>query len=276
MKSYTEKLHAELLAKLDELNRNYDPLNLMDCRLQFIADAIDQIKEKLKKYSFKKPEEEIHYFKKILPNTLSLYFYYKDKMEWDRIVRLGTDKTRFNFHDRIFLQAENFRSENLFFYHYCQSGKTDGDDVYFIKTTTINKEQNYQPRLIIDPSTPPLYCELLARYIAYTRLEFDSKNIIAGNDESLHPVKSTVKRLKWTGKNVELNELGNALFETGSFNYGKATKKEIFDYLELVFDVKVGDPYRIFQDVVRRKGSSTVFLDLLKEKLMYRIDEMLN
>ncbi len=276
MKSYTENLHKELLSILDELDRNYDPLNLVDCRLQMITDVIEQIKEKLIKYQFKKAEDEVCYFKEILPNTLSLYFYYKDKMEWDRIVRLGTDNSRFKYHDRIFSQAEHFKTEHLIFYEYYRNGETKYDNIYFSRTSTINQECKYQVRMIIDPSTPPLYCELLAKHIAYNRLEYESKKIISGNDESLHPIKSTVKPLKWTGKNVELNELGNALFETGSFNYGEATKKEIFDYLEMVFDVKVGDPYRIFQDVIRRKGSCTVFLDLLKEKLMYRIDELLN
>jgi RteC protein len=275
MKSYTEKLHAELLAKLDGLNRNYDPLNLVDCRLQIIADTIDQIKEKLKKYQFKKTEEEAYYFKKVLPNTLSSYFYYQDKMEWDRIVRLGSNSSQYKYHDRIFSQAENFRTENMFFYDYCRGGGTDGDLVYFSRTSTINKERKYQPRMIIDPSTPPLYCELLAKYIAYSRLEFESKKFISENDETLNPVIGGRKTLKWTAKQIDIIELGYALKEANAFNDGNASLNEIFKFFRDSFDFEIGNSSRIFQDLVRRKSSSPFFLDFLKQKLLQRINTYL-
>ncbi len=275
MKSYTEKLHRELLEKLDELNSSYDPLNLVDCRLQKITKTIDQIKEKLKTYPFKKMEDEILYFKNVLPKILSIYFYYRDKMEWERIARMGTDKARFSYHDRIFLQAENFRADNKIFCEYIRDEKTDMDDLYFLRNSPLNREINYDVLRIEYPSTPPTRCELLAKYIAYTRLEIDSKNIIAGKDESLQPIKSTIKHLKWTGKVIDLVELGNGLSETGSFNDGNASKKEIFDYLEVVFSVKIDKPYRAFHDLVRRKGSSTAFLDFMKQKLLERIDIIL-
>ncbi len=276
MKSYTEKLHDELLVKLDELNRNYDPLNLVDCRLQMIIDAIDQIKEKLIKYQFKKTEDEIYYFKKVLPNFLSLYFYYHDKMEWDRIARLGTDNSRFKYHDRIFSQAENFRVEHMFFYDYFRNGKTDGDTTYFLRTSTINQERQYQVRMIIDPSTPPLYCELLAKYIAYNRLEFESKKIISENDETLHSIRAGRKILEWTGKQIDLIEMGYALKEMGVFNHGEATLTDIFDCFEEAFHVDPGNTSRLFQDITRRKSGVTLFLDLMKIKLVQRIDEFLN
>ena len=276
MKSYTEKQHAELLVELEELDRIYDPMIINDPRLFLITEAIDQIKQKLTKYSFKNDEEEVYYFKHILPKTLSLYFYYKDKMDWDCIAVVGRDHARYTYHDRIFSQAENFRTDNKTFCDYCRDGKSELDYFYFSRKSHANREISYDVRQITDASAPPIHTELLAKYIAYTRLEFESKKIIEGYDKSLPPINSTVTRLKWTGKNIELNELGNALFETGSFNDGKATKKEIFDYLGKVFEVKLGNHNRVFHDVINRKGSSTAFLDLLKEKLIARIDEMLN
>ena len=85
MKLFTEKLHDELLAKLEELNRNYNPQYLTDPRLHTISKVIDQIKEKLKTYQFKKTEDEVYYFKNVLPETLALYIYYIDKIDWERI-----------------------------------------------------------------------------------------------------------------------------------------------------------------------------------------------
>ena len=231
MKSYTEKLHAELLAKLDELNRNYDPLNLVDCRLSIITGTIDQIKEKLKTHRFPTEEDEIHYFKKILPETLALYFYYADKMERDRIIRLDSNNCKYTFHDRIFSQAENFRAEQKNFYEYFRDGKTDMDNFYFLRISPINRETKYPVIRILHPSTPPLHCELLAKHIAYNRLEFESKIIISEEKETLSPFKTGHSKLKWTARQIDIVELGYALKEACAFNDGNASLNRDFQML---------------------------------------------
>ncbi|HET6993042.1 MAG TPA: hypothetical protein VFJ43_17040, partial [Bacteroidia bacterium] len=67
MKAYTEKLHKELLSKLETLDRNYDPQNLSDPRLGLISKTIDLIKEKLKTHAFSGTKEEVQFFKFVLP-----------------------------------------------------------------------------------------------------------------------------------------------------------------------------------------------------------------
>jgi hypothetical protein len=276
MKAFTEKMHNELLSKLDELDRNYDPIILTDPRLNIITDTIDQIKEKLKTHRFHIEEDEIHYFKKVLPETLALYFYYIDKMERDRIIRLDSDNCTYKFHDRIFSQAENFRTEHTIFYKYLRDGKTDMDNFYFLRTSPINKETKYPVIRILHPSTPPLHCELLAKHIAYNRLEFESKVIIAEVKETLSSLKTGQSKLKWTARQIDLIELGYALKEANAFNHGNASLNEIFRCFKNSFDFDTGSTSRIFQDIIRRKTDSPLFLDLLKQKLLERIDDFLN
>jgi RteC protein len=276
MKAFTENLHKELLSKLDELERNYNPQNLTDSRLHLITTAIDKIKEKLKTCQFKCTEDEIHYFKIVLPKTLALYIYYSDKIEWDRVTRMGSLKCNYKVGDRIFSQAENFRERHFQFNEYYRDGKTHLDYLYFLRKSPINRETKYQVRQIIDPSSPPLHCELLATLIAYNRLENELKEIIAEESESLSPMKSGKEKLGWTGKQIDLIELGYGLYEMGSFNNGNASRKDIFDYFEEVFDVDLGNTSSLFQDIVQRKTGSTTFLDSMRKKLLQRIDEFLN
>ncbi len=276
MKSYTEKLHDELLGKLDELNRSYDPLMLSDPRLHLITQVINQIKEKLTTYSFKTEDDEVQYFKNCLPKMQSLYFYYKDKMDWDRIAVLGTDNARYTYHDRIFSQAENFRADNRTFCDYYRDGTNELDYFYFSRNSPANLEMHFDVRQIIDASTPPLHTELLAKFIAYTRLEFDSKKAISENEETLSPVKADRTTLKWTAKQIDIIELGYALKEANAFNDGNVSLNEIFKFFRDSFDMEIGNSSRLFQDLVRRKSSSPLFLDLLKKKLLQRIDTYLN
>lgn len=276
MKSYTEKLHEELLTLLDELDRNYDPIILTDPRLSIITETIDQIKEKLKTHRFHSEEDEIHYFKKVLPETLALYFYYIDKMERDRIVRLDSDNYKYKFHDRIFSQAENFRAEYKIFCEYFRDGKADMDNFYFLRISPINRETKYPVIRILHPSTPPLHCELLAKHIAYNKLEFESKIIIAEEKETFSSLKTGRSKLKWTARQIDIIELGYALKEARAFNDGNASLNEIFKCFKESFDFDTGSTSRIFQDIIRRKANSPLFLDLLKQKLLERIDDFLN
>ena len=276
MKAYTEKLHIEVLSKLDELDRDYDSRILADHRLGFITTVIDQIKEKLKTHLFDCIEDEINYFKYILPPTLALYIYYSEKIEWDRIIRQGSDKCRYKFHDRIYSQAENFRREYSMFCEYYRDGKTDLDNFFFLRNSPINREIKYQVRRILDPSSPPLHCELLATHIAYNKMEHELKMINAEENGTLSPIKPGKWRLRWTGKQIDLIELGYGLKETGSLNDGKASLKDIFDFLQEVFGIDLGNTSRLFQDIIGRKGGNLLYLDLMREKLRRRIDDILN
>jgi len=274
MKVFTEKLHNELLSKLNELDKNYDPQNLTDPRLNLIAIAIDKIKVKLKTWQFKSTEDEIHFFKTVLPKTLSLYIYYSDKIEWDRINLQGSLECRYKLSDRLFLQAENFREEHKVIYEYNRDERTDLDKLYFLRNSPLNREPGYQLIQIMDPSSPPFQCRLLAMNIAYSRIENELKMIIA-EEKGTQPMKKSGKCI-WTGKQIDLIELGSGLYESGSFNNGNASRKDIFDYFEEVFDVDLGNTSSLFQDIVQRKTGTTKFLDQMKEKLLKRIDELLN
>ena len=276
MKAFTEKLHEELLVKLEELDKNYDPHNLLDPRLRIVMTGIDQIKEKLIGYRFDSDEEEIHYFKSVLPKTMALYIYYFEKVQWDRIVRLDSPEQRYIFHDHIYSVAEDFRSEYAALYEYYRDGKTDLDDLYFLRSSPLNKQTTYALGRIIDPSSPPYYSILLAILIAYTMLEFEVKISIPEIKDSPLSDKSPKEKLWWTGKQSEIIELGYGLKEMGSFNNGKASLKEIFEYLGDVFHVETGNTSRLFQDIIGRKSGYTTFLDQMKEKLLRRIQDMLD
>ena len=276
MKSYTEKLHEELLSKLAEMDKNYNPNDLFDPRLSILITAIDQIKEKLLDHRFRSDEEEINYFKTVLPKTMALYIYYSERVEWDRIISLDSPERRYKFHDHIYSVAEDFRKEWVSLYEYYRDGKTHLDNLYFLRSSPFNRETRYSPGRIINPCSPPHHCVMLAVLLAYTRLEQEIKTTVSENKENVSPPRAGKVKLRWTGKQSELIELGYGLKEMGSFNNGAASLKDIFDGLGEAFDAETGNTSRLFQDIVGRKGSSTAYLDQMREKLRKRIDDLLD
>ncbi len=272
MKAFTEKLHNELLLKLDELDRNYDPQHLVDCRLSIITGTIDLIKEKLKMYRFPTEEDEIYYFKKVLPETLVLYIYYIDKIDWERITISNSPESDYKMGDKIFSQAENFREKHFSLIEYYRDEKTNLDSLYFLRTSPLNSETKYQLRRIVDPSSPPMHCELIARWIAYKRLENELKIQISEN--KIGTSTSYKPTIIWTLSKRTLIELIYALKEIGAFNNGKTDLSIIQEYFEKIFGISLGNISRSFQEILYRKKGQTLFLDQLKECLVKRIGEI--
>jgi hypothetical protein len=274
MKAFTEKLHNELLSKLNELDRNYDPLMLTDPRLSIITGTIDQIKEKLKTHHFENEEDEIHYFKKVLPETMALYIYYSDKIEWDHINRQGSPECSYRFTDRIYLQAENFRKEYKGIYEYNRDEKSHLDKIYFLRKSPINSECKYQLGQIIDPSSPPIHCELLSMNIAYSRLEHEMKMSLKENTDKNAPINLNEDNLSWTGTKASATELLYGLKRSGLINNGNVSQKKMTMWFEKTFSIDLGNTSKVFQEIQSRKMDNLSVFDKLKEAFKKAIDEI--
>jgi hypothetical protein len=81
------------------------------------------------------------------------------------------------------------------------------------------------------------------------------------------------KTLKWTESKTALIETVYALHTQKAFNHGKVGIVEIAKYLEKVFDIELGDIYRVFNEIKNRKINKTKFLDTLSENLNKRFEE---
>jgi hypothetical protein len=274
MMDFTKKLHEDLLSKLTELDRSDICENLADPRLSLICQSIEQIRKKLKNHKFPNEMDEIHYFKSVLPCTLSLMIYYTDKIEWNRILRRDSTEIIREFYERAFKKINNFRKENKIFYEYCRNGKTHLDSIYFLRNSPMNMETIDQMESLRDPSCPTIHCAMVATFLAHMKQEEEMymAMTIRKNGASLNANEN--KTLQWTGKIIDLIELGSALHENKAFNKGNVSQKEMFEYLAKVFRVDVGNIYRQFQDLRMRKTGYTKYLDLLAQQLRKRIDDM--
>jgi hypothetical protein len=270
MEDFTKKSHDELSIKLDEMNKSYNPGILPDQRLDLIVSTIEEIKQKLISYRFHSEDEEVQYFKNILPATLSLYIYYSDRIEWDRIRLQGSAEKRSRFTDRINAQSEQFRTDFKEFYEYCRDGKTGLDSFYFLRASPINRELNYSLRSIIDRNSPPVFCERMARLMAYSRLEQELRlNTSENNQEQQND--SDKPKLIWTLPKRDLVEIIYAFKGAGAFNDGKAELVLIQHSFEKMFGVSLGNISRSFQELMSRKKGHTSFLDQLKEALTSKL-----
>ena len=274
MTDFTQKIYDDLLLKLVDLDRIEHHENLADPRLSLICVSIEEIRKKLKLYQFSTDDDEINYFKSVLPFTLSLLIYYTDKIEWDRMLLQNSTDAIQEYYERTFDKINNFRTENKEFFDYCRNGKTHMDRFYFLRSSPMNMETIHQIESLRDSSCPTVHCVMVATFLAHLKQEQEMYLAVTSKKNETTLSEKEKSCLTWTGKIVDLIELGTALHEAGAFNNGKVSRKEMFECFERVFCVKLGNTYRQFQDIRLRKTGTTNYLDLLTQKLRKKIDEM--
>jgi RteC protein len=272
MIEFTQQLYNELLLKLED----------SDQRLNLITEAIDQIKQQLKTYQFATEEEEIQFFKNLLPLFLSLFVYYSEKAALGCCERIGTEKSRMDYLDLLFQRIDYFFKANEEFFNYYRFGKTKFDNHYFLRTSYLFNENLDLPVFLMDSSFCTIYSWKLATIMAYTQLEKEisfnvkgknSEGVTSDYDEEGSQSIDLVK-LEWTDPKMGLIELVYSLRKQGAFNHGKADLKTITRYFEKVFSVQLSNTSKSFQDILSRKKNYTTYLDKLRDKMVAWIDEI--
>lgn len=125
---------------------------------------------------------------------------------------------------------------------------------------------NNKAKNVSENKPPSLGNDLLARYM------MNGKNPDTEVIEQ-SPFFFPKTRLTWTGSKVELVELIYAWETAGCFNHGHGNIKEIAVYIEVVFNIDLGDYYHTFLEM-RNRVKRTAFLDKLITVLNNRMDEV--
>ncbi len=275
MLEFAQKLHDELLLELDSQNENHNIKSFSpDQRLSLILASIDRLKEKLKSYEFLSEEDEVYFFKKLLPLFLSLHLYYKEKFDLQSIELFGTPQLRNGYFERLFIRIEDFFNENAEFLKYYRSGKTYLDKYYFLRNSSFQQEHMDLLTSLIDPSCCTIYSIKVANILTYSKLERDIRNIFLGEKDEGLPLTNNKTKLEWTDTKAGLVELIYSLKAKGAFNNGKAGLKNITEYFENMFSVRLGNTSRSFQEILSRKTGYTQYIDKLRDNLNSRIDEI--
>ena len=246
--------------------------------LMFLEYKLEELKNFIVQYDFKTQEEEILFFKEIKPKIVSKLIYYMSvhKIEINR--PKGSRSTIETYLLTELDLLKHYFDCNIEMYHYYRTGGTHFDKIYFLRDRDSDIPMNiacfYFER---DVRFSTVYDYKIAKIMANDLLELYIKSQLAKLKEDAiteHEIDTEFKtRETWTASKTDLAELIYALDTAKCINKGNIKLKALTSYLEDVFNVSIGDIYRIYLEIRERKGSRTQFLDRLKDKLIERMDE---
>lgn len=274
---FTSTLYDKMDKRLSEINST--EINVIQ-RLKASSSAILQVMSTLKEYiisyKFSNQADEINFFKNIKPRFLSQLFYFRKAFEMQSRLPLSSSEDEKNFYLKELKKISEYEIENKEFLSYYRANSTLFDEVYFVRKEPDSWLLLNFDSFETDLRFTTLYDLKVSKILAFESLTEFIKNAIikleAANDfrKEYNP---NIHKLKWTASKVSLIELLYALQSSGSFSNGSIDLKNLATNFENLFNIDLGNYYRVFQEIRIRKQSRTTFLDHLKDQLTKRMDD---
>ena len=226
---------------------------------------------------FKSKSDEIEFFKNTKPKIVSEFIYYAKLFKVFSNRPKGNVKVQRKYFENQIKIMQNYFNNNYLYYKYYQNSSDLTDELFFLRENkNINIQFDFEESYLDDEFTTNLdttFSKFRAfeKAIVYFNVEIDKLNSNQNNNS--HYLNSKKSNLIWTAKKVYLVELIYALFGVEAINNGQTGIKEIAETFETMFNIKLGDYYRTFQEIKRRKLSNTKFLSQLSANLEKQIAE---
>ncbi|MEQ3676065.1 MAG: RteC domain-containing protein [Dokdonia sp.] len=270
----------KLSASLDFLESgNDDILKVAEEAIRLTKEVLLKIRKDVISNKFNSEFDEIHFFKQIKPQISSKLIYYIKLFTIESKRPRGSNKSQVKYFNMHIDRLQNYFNENLDFYHYYRRGSSFLDKQYFIRGKADFRLFPDNFHCLTDDEFSTSHDSTVATIIAYDLLivylkrEIDSLEINNGNNVDLLTMQKRTN-ITWTSQKVNLIELIYALHSTDVINNGTVDIKDIARVVERIFKIDLGDYYRAFLEIRMRKKGRTKFLDLLKENLEKRMDDI--
>lgn len=279
LEKFSISLYEEMENKIEDVNlKQSNSLHKYSETAEVILECVTRLKAFIAEFTFKDKQEEIKFFKIIKPKFLSkLIFYQKVFNIQSHLPPSTTGDIREYYYNEL-KKIKDFFKRNDELLTYYRSQATSYDEIYFLR-----KEP--EPWLLLtmegcetDVTFTTVYDYKISRIIAYDALgEFITSAIdeleVQPGASSQRQIMPTQNAVNWTASKVSLVELLYALQSAGACNNGNIDLKQLASLFERIFNIDLGNYYRVFQEMRIRKMNRTTFLDQLKERLVQRMDE---
>lgn len=245
--------------------------------ISLLETAFENLKAVVSDYTFETMSDEINFFKESKPQLFCKLIYYRKvyNIEMRRPTSsLGTQKK--------YLEQEQdhirmYFDKNMEFIHYHRSNNTLLDEYYFVRgkhDIELYLESFYFER---DPRFSTNFdfklAKLLANDMLAVYLNHELIKLQQNHNQQFSIDFSPKGADKWTDLKTALAEMIYGIHTLRSVNHGNIDIKVLTAHFEKIFNVELGDVYRIFLEIRGRKGDRTIYLNRMIEALNKRMDD---
>ena len=266
---FNQKLNDELLAERISLKKSNEGIHLCN-------NALYLLKEIVEEHGFDNSKAEIHFFKSIKSEPLSLLVYFSEVRSCELLMpKIGVNN-QLSFLKKKIRRINKFFNHNWDFVHYMEQELNYLDNQYFTRENQQFQVYALPEACYLDPKFFTSKDMLWARIRGMNRFSLYVKNLIK-EIESLskeqHSKHQFTKPLQWTSSKAALTELIYALYTTRAINNGQDDIKSIAANFEMLFDINLDNLYKTYFEIKARKGKRTRFLEELVERFNEKMEK---
>ena len=273
LEQYAHQLKMELENGLSLINlQGRDKLIQLESAFQHTEQVLGKLNGFVCTYTFDSQEEEIHFFKRIKPQFQSESIYYAELFILESNRPLTGKQAQRDYFVEEQRSLKGFMDRHRTLYNYMLLDQRHFDTQYFLRRARSDVSMPHGYHSTIDNRCCTVHSIQVSTLQAVLRINQYLQEMLHELDGRTVSITQAPK-LKWTAQKVQLVELIYALKVCNVFNHGEIGIKELARNLEQILGTKIGDIYRIFQEIRIRKKGRTVFLDSLREKLEGYMEE---
>ncbi|HEY1870617.1 MAG TPA: RteC domain-containing protein [Chitinophagaceae bacterium] len=231
-----------------------------------------ELKNIIESHHFKTEDEEIIFFKYIKPKFLSSFFYWETLLTFYLHMPVGGDLITSKYYNDKLIQLKSFFDANMAMYEYLRSNQNYLDNIYFLRSSGLSN--NTIAHFEMNPKTTTAKDRLVSEIYANDLFEIYINELLSNQLNEPSVTYKKIPKVQWTGSRAGMVELIYALQSSGVLNNGQIEIKELAEMFEKLFGMKLGNYYHTFNEIRLRKKNRTSLLDLLREKIIYKMDIM--
>ncbi len=270
MKKFTKELYSKMQSTIREIsNSGVSGFDYYRTCYHETLEISKKLKTFILDYQFTNPQEEIEFFKEVKPQFQSKLMYFNELIQVEIQKPLISEKRLLaKYYRRSSSHYAALASRNQIFLQYMRSNYDSGDHLLFVRSnehfdfiqTDLDLDEKYST-----PASTEL-SKLISYQMVIEHLAEKVNELISVKDNDT----GFKHQLVWEGPKVGLIEFGYAIHALGAV---KAPVAQIMEGLQFLFNIDLGQFYRVFQDMRIRKDSRTLYLDDAIRAINKRMDE---
>lgn len=251
----------EAEVKMSELSKeNCESVEMFQKAIHILHNSFWKLKELVKQNGFDSIEEEIEFFKYVKPSICGKLIFYCRLLKLELKQPEGSSELLKVYYQKYLNVLNDYFEKNGDFVEYMRSKATYLDKYYFLRG-----KMNYRiiPEHFLfdrDLEFSTSHDFKAAELVAYEYLCVFINNRIENVGIISLDLFHQNNKLKWNKPKTALVELVYALHISGCFE-GDINIKDIAKFFEQAFKIDLGDYYRIFIEIAKRKNHRAKFLE---------------
>ena len=258
---------------------NLKDITVLKQGITLSRECLNEFSSLVRSKKFTSKKEEITFFKCQKPYVEGRLQYFKKLHNYLLEKPVSGISKQQKFITNELNKLDNRRCKQLEFVKYYRLEENRLDHLYFLRNIEqldlfVDRSHHFK-----DPEFTTSHDYLVSKIIAHDLLiVFFSNELKILKNKKLNAVvieevkPAVLKDLNWTGTKTDLVELIFALKESGVLRNGRAELKKIKNVIELLFEIELGNIYKIFEQIKAREKDQTKFIDSLKIGLINRIE----